>query len=40
VQWAGDGFVVVTMFLPAAERVAEFAALELAKAMNLREPEV
>ncbi len=40
VQWAGDGFVVVTMFLPAAERVAEFAALELAKAMNLQEPEV
>ncbi len=40
VEWAGDGFVVVTMFLPAAERVAEFAALELAKAMNLEEPEV
>jgi len=40
VQWAGDGVVVVTMFLPAAERVAEFAALELATAMNLREPEV
>jgi len=28
------------MFLPAAERVAEAAALELAKAMNLQEPEV
>ncbi len=40
VEWAGDGFVVVTLFLPAAERVAEFAALELAKAMNLAEPEV
>ena len=40
VQWAGDGVVVVTMFLPAPERVAECAALELAKAMNLREPEV
>jgi D-ornithine 4,5-aminomutase subunit beta len=40
VEWAGDGFVVVTMFLPAQERVAEFAALELAKAMNLQEPEV
>jgi D-ornithine 4,5-aminomutase subunit beta len=40
VEWAGDGVVVVTMFLPAAERVAEFAALELAKAMNLQEPEV
>jgi len=40
VQWAGDGFVVVTLFLPAPERTAEFAALELAKAMNLEEPEV
>jgi D-ornithine 4,5-aminomutase subunit beta len=40
VQWAGDGFVVVTLFLPAPERVAEFAALELAKAMNLEEAEV
>ena len=40
VQWGADGFVVVTMFLPAAERVAEFAALEFAKAMNLQEPEV
>ena len=40
VQWAGDGFVVVTLFLPASEHVAEFAALELAKAMNLEEAEV
>jgi len=40
VQWAGDGFVVGTLFLPAPERTAEFAALELAKAMNLEEPEV
>ena len=40
VEWAGDGIVVVTLFLPAAERVAEFAALELARAMNLRDPEV
>jgi D-ornithine 4,5-aminomutase subunit beta len=40
VEWAGDGIVVVTLFLPAAERVAEFAALELARAMNLHDPEV
>ena len=40
VEWAGDGIVTVTMFLPATERVAEFAALELAKAMNLNDPEV
>ena len=40
VQWAADGWVVVTMFLPAAPRVAEFAALELGKAMNLQACEV
>jgi D-ornithine 4,5-aminomutase subunit beta len=40
VEWAADGIVVVTMFLPASERVAEFAALEFAKAMNLQDPEV
>jgi D-ornithine 4,5-aminomutase subunit beta len=40
VEWAGDGVVVVTMFIPAAERVAEFAALEFARAMNLHDPEV
>jgi D-ornithine 4,5-aminomutase subunit beta len=40
VEWAGDGVVVVTMFLPAGERVAESAALELGRAMNLRDPEV
>ncbi len=40
VQWAGDGVVVVTMFLPAGERVAEAAALELGRAMNLADCEV
>jgi D-ornithine 4,5-aminomutase subunit beta len=40
VQWAADGIVVVTMFLPAPERVAEIAALELGRAMNLQDPEV
>jgi D-ornithine 4,5-aminomutase subunit beta len=40
VEWAGDGWVVVTMFLPASERVAEAAALELGRAMNLECPEV
>ncbi len=40
VEWAADGIVVVTMFLPASERVAEFAALEFGKAMNLQDPEV
>ncbi len=40
VEWAGDGYVAVTMFLPAAERVAEAAALELGRAMNLIDVEV
>lgn len=40
VEWSGDGMVQVTMFLPASERLAEAAALEIAKKMNLEEPEV
>jgi D-ornithine 4,5-aminomutase subunit beta len=40
VEWAGDGIVAVTMFLPVGERVAEAAALELGKAMNLKDCEV
>lgn len=40
VQWAADGYVSVTLFLPAEERVAEFAALEIGKKMGLSEVEV
>jgi D-ornithine 4,5-aminomutase subunit beta len=40
VEWAGDGYVAVTMFLPASDRVAEAAALELGRAMNLTDVEV
>jgi D-ornithine 4,5-aminomutase subunit beta len=40
VEWAGDGIVSVTMFLPVSERLAEAAALELGRSMNLRDPEV
>ncbi|MDY0341080.1 MAG: D-ornithine 4,5-aminomutase subunit OraE, partial [Coriobacteriia bacterium] len=40
VEWAGDGIVAVTMFLPAAEAVAEAAALELGRAMNLTDCEI
>jgi len=40
VEWAGDGIVAVTMFLPASERVAEAAALELGRSMNLSNVEV
>ncbi len=40
VEWAGDGIVVVTMFLPADERTAEAAALEIGRSMNLKGCEV
>ncbi|MGI6667574.1 MAG: D-ornithine 4,5-aminomutase subunit OraE [Bacillota bacterium] len=40
VQWAGDGYITLTMFIPEAERVAEYAALEIAKRLNLENPEV
>ncbi len=40
VEWTGDGIVVVTMFLPAAEPVAKAAALEIGRAMNLDDCEV
>jgi D-ornithine 4,5-aminomutase subunit beta len=40
VEWAADGWVVVTLMLPTSERVAEFAALEFGRAMNLQDCEV
>lgn len=40
VEWAGDGIVSVTMFLPTDERTAHFASLEIAKNMNLEDAEV
>lgn len=40
VEWAGDGIVAVTMFLPTGEQCAEAAALEFGKAMNLADCEV
>lgn len=40
VEWLADGTVQVEFFLPTDERTAEFAAIELAKQMNLKEPEV
>ena len=39
-EWLGDGIILLTMFLPTDERTAEFAALEIAKRMNLRDREV
>jgi len=40
VEWAGDGIVCVTLFVPEEPRVAEAAALEMARKMGLAEPEV
>jgi D-ornithine 4,5-aminomutase subunit beta len=39
-EWAADGTVMVTLFLPAEKRTAEAAALELAAKMNLQDPEI
>ncbi|MDK2918415.1 MAG: D-ornithine 4,5-aminomutase subunit beta [Candidatus Petromonas sp.] len=40
VEWLGDGIVSLDLFLPVGKRVAEFAALEFAKKMGLKDPEV
>ncbi|MFI5398034.1 MAG: D-ornithine 4,5-aminomutase subunit OraE [Candidatus Binatia bacterium] len=40
VEKHGDGVVCVTLFVPASPQVAEAAALEMAKHMRLKEPEV
>jgi len=39
-EWLGDGTVMLTMFFPTNEKVAEAAALEAAKRMNLQEAEI
>lgn len=39
-EWAADGTVMINMFIPANRRIAEVAALELARKMNLEEAEV
>ncbi len=40
VERHGDGIVCVTLFVPEAPRVAEAAALEMARHMGLRDPQV
>ncbi|OOG26436.1 LuxR family transcriptional regulator [Thioalkalivibrio denitrificans] len=40
VEKQGDGVVCLTVFVPAAEAVAEAAALEMARHMNLKDPQV
>ena len=39
-EWMADGTVMITMFLPVEKRIAEVAAIEFAKKMNLEDPEV
>lgn len=39
-EWLADGTVMLTMFFPAPKRIAEAAALECARRMNLTECEV
>lgn len=40
VQWYGDGWVTLQLFLPVEARTAEYAALEIGKRMGLTAPEV
>ncbi|MBF4693727.1 D-ornithine 4,5-aminomutase subunit OraE [Fusibacter ferrireducens] len=40
VQWLGDGVVTVDLVIPLAARPSQYAALEFAKKMNLKDAEV
>ncbi|MDI6601061.1 MAG: D-ornithine 4,5-aminomutase subunit OraE [Thermoanaerobacteraceae bacterium] len=40
VEWFADGYVSMNLFIPAEERVAEFAAMEMARKMGLTDVEV
>ncbi len=40
VEWAGDGYILQTMFLPVDERTAEAAALEIGRKMGLEDVQV
>lgn len=40
VQWANDGYVLVKLFIPETEEIAEAAALEFGKCINLKDVEV
>lgn len=39
-EWMADGTVMMNMFIPTNRRVAEVVAVEIAKKMNLQDPEV
>jgi len=40
VEWFADGYICLNIFLPAEERIAEFAAMEMAKKLGLTDVEV
>ncbi|MDF2699061.1 MAG: oraE [Haloplasmataceae bacterium] len=40
VEWLGDGIVMLDLFLPTDKRKAEYAAIQIAKKLNLLEVEV
>ncbi|MGE5541950.1 MAG: D-ornithine 4,5-aminomutase subunit OraE [Bacillota bacterium] len=40
VQWYADGYVSMTIFLPADEQTAQYAALEIARKIGMKDPEV
>lgn len=40
VEWLADGTVQIEIVLPTSKRIAEFAGIEFAKKMNLKDPEV
>jgi len=40
VQWYADGYVAMTIFLPTDERTAQYAALEIAKKIGMKDAEV
>ncbi|NLW22076.1 MAG: LuxR family transcriptional regulator [Tissierellia bacterium] len=39
-EWLGDGVILITLFLPVEERVAEFAAIEIGNKLGLKDVEV
>jgi len=40
VEWFGDGIVTLNMMLPTDEKTAHYAALEIARRLNLEDPQV
>ncbi len=40
VEWAGDGCITMTIFIPEKEEIAEYASLEIAEKLGLQDSEV